>query len=208
MSLSTWIVFTITEIVLCLTPGPAVLFVVSQGLRYGGRKSLWANAGILAGNTAYFVLSAIGLTAIIATSQSLFTAIKYAGAAYLVILGILTILGRGAALGQQGGDPARVHGASLLGRGFILQAANPKALVFFTALLPQFVNPSGSVAMQMVILGVTSVVVEFFVLAAYGIGAGRAAAAAANPRFARAANYASGGLLIAAGTGLALARES
>ena len=208
MSFSTWLVFTITEIVLCLTPGPAVLFVVSQGLRYGGRKSLWANAGILAGNTAYFVLSAIGLTAILAASHDLFTLIKYAGAGYLVLLGILTMLGRGAALPQQGGDVAKVRGASLLGRGFVLQAANPKALVFFTALLPQFVNPSQSVPLQMAILGATSVAAEFLVLAMYGFGAGRAALAASNPRFARAANLTSGGLLIAAGTGLALAREA
>ena len=208
MSLSTWLVFTITEIVLCLTPGPAVLFVVSQGLRYGGRKSLWANAGILAGNTAYFVLSAIGLTAVIATSHEWFTVIKYAGAGYLIILGVLTMFGRGAALAQQGGDVTKIRGTSLLGRGFVLQAANPKALVFFTALLPQFVNPSHSVALQMAILGITSVVVEFLVLSMYGFGAGRAAVAAANPRFARGANLTSGGLLIAAGTGLALAREA
>jgi len=208
MSLSTWLVFTITEIALCLTPGPAVLFVVSQGLRYGGRKSLWANAGILAGNTAYFVLSAIGLTAVIAASHEGFTIIKYAGAGYLIVLGVLTMFGRGAALAQQGGDVAMIRGTSLLGRGFVLQAANPKALVFFTALLPQFVNPAHSVPLQMAILGITSVVVEFLVLSMYGFGAGRAAVAATNPRFARAANLTSGGLLIAAGTGLALAREA
>ena len=207
MTFSTWFVFAVTEIALCLTPGPAVLFVVSQGLRYGGRKSLWANLGILSGNALYFFLSAVGLGAIIAASHDVFTVIRYAGAAYLIVIGILTMFGRGLALTTHTGDAPPIAGHRLLTRGFILQAANPKALIFFTALLPQFVDPKASIAMQMAALGITSAVAEFFVLAGYGFFAGRASRAAMRPRFARATNIASGGLLAAAGTGLALARD-
>ena len=206
MSLSTWIVFTVTEIALCLTPGPAVLFVVSQGLRYGGRKSLWANAGILAGNAFYFFLSALGLGAVLLASHQVFIAIKYAGAAYLVYLGVQTIRGAGLAFTAEP-IPLPVAGLRAFGRGFALQAANPKALVFFCALLPQFISPHSPVAPQMAILGVTSIVIEFFVLAGYGYLAGRAARVARQPRFVVTANRASGGMLIAAGAGIALAPE-
>lgn len=204
MSLTTWAVFFLTELMLCLTPGPAVLFVVSQALRYGGRKSLWANGGILAGNLMYFALSAIGIGALIATSHELFTIVKYAGAAYLIVLGVLTMFGRGIALRADVAPAAQ--GPRILGRGFVLQAANPKALLFFTALLPQFVDPKGSVPLQIAILALTSTVAEFFVLAGYGFFAGRAAHVASTPRFARATNVGSGGLLVAAGTGIALTR--
>ena len=98
MSWRTWMFFSATEALLCLTPGPAVLFVISHGLTRGGRASLSANAGILAGNSLYFVLSALGLGAILLASHEFFTLVKYVGAAYLVYLGVQTIRGRGLAL--------------------------------------------------------------------------------------------------------------
>ncbi len=207
MTLTLWLTFLATEIVLCLTPGPAVLFVVSQALRYGGKRSLWASGGILAGNLMYFALSAIGIGALIASSYELFVILKYAGAGYLIWLGIMTMLGRGAALRLDAAAP-EITGRRLMGRGFLLQAANPKALVFFTALLPQFVSPSHPIAPQIAILAITSTFAEFVVLAMYGFFSGRAAAAAATPRFARLTNYAAGALLVIAGAGLGLASDA
>ncbi len=206
MSFSRWILFAVTEGVLCLTPGPAVLFVVSHGLAGGGAASLWANAGILSGNTLYFVLSALGLGALLAASHNLFTAVQYAGAAYLVYLGIVTIRGAGLALKPAEEAGAR-RGTEVIARGFALQAANPKALLFFTALLPQFVDPRQAIASQMLILAVTSIVIEFIVLGTYGYLAGRIAHLARSDRFVRGTNLVSGGLLVLAGAGLALARR-
>lgn len=207
MTFTVWLTFFATEIVLCLTPGPAVLFVVSQALRYGGRRSLWANGGILLGNLLYFVLSAVGIGALIASSYELFVILKYAGALYLIGLGVMTILGRGAALRPDVAAP-EITGRRLLLRGFLLQAANPKALIFFTALLPQFVSPSAPIAPQIAILALTSTAAEFFVLGTYGFFSGRAAVAASTPRFARMTNYAAGALLVIAGAALGLTRES
>lgn len=208
MSFHLWLLFLVTELVLCLTPGPAVLFVVSQGLRYGARRSLWANLGILSGNAVYFALSALGLGTILLASHELFRFIRYAGAAYLIYLGIASIVrGHVAFAADTAAGAERVSGLRLLGRGFTLQAANPKALLFFAALLPQFIRPEASVPLQVAILGVTSTVAEFFVLAGYGVAAGWATRFARHPRFARSMGTASGLLLAGAGTGLALMQE-
>jgi len=198
--------FAVTEAVLCLTPGPAVLFVVSQGLAGGGPASLWANAGILSGNTLYFVLSALGLGALLAASHDLFTVVQYAGAAYLVYLGIVTIRGAGLAL-KPADDSGGRRGGEVIARGFALQAANPKALLFFTALLPQFIDPRQDIVGQMMTLAVTSIVIEFAVLGMYGYLAARIAHLARSDRFVRNTNLVSGSLLVLAGAGLALARR-
>jgi threonine/homoserine/homoserine lactone efflux protein len=92
--------------------------------------------------------------------------------------------------------------------GFVLQASNPKALVFFTALLPQFIDPRASVLTQVTILAVTSVLIEFCVLLAYGALAGRLTELAKQPRFARLANRIAGSMLIGAGIGMARVRRA
>ena len=194
-----------TETALCLTPGPAVLFVVSQGLSYGAARSLWANFGILAANALYFVLSALGLGAVLLTSHSVFLLIRWAGAAYLIFLGLRTFLGKGEAFAEFPAPAVNTGlGRRLLLRGVVLQAVNPKSLIFFTALLPQFIDPKGPVGWQVLILGVSSVVVEFFVLCGYGLFAGRAAGLAKEPRYARLTNRLAGACLILAATGVAL----
>jgi len=206
MNLNAWLVFVVTEFLLCLTPGPAVLFVTSHGLSQGGRASLWANAGILAGNTFYYVLSAVGVGAILLSSFEVFTLLKYVGAAYLVYLGVRTFSGAGLAA-----DPDRSRattvGLRTLTRGFALQVANPKAMMFFVALLPQFIDPARPVEIQLLVLAVTGVVIEFFVLGGYGYLASRAATLMRQPRFVRVTNRLSGGMLCAAGAGLALTSQ-
>jgi homoserine/homoserine lactone efflux protein len=204
VSLRVWLFFVVTEAVLCLTPGPAVLFVVSCGLARGGRAALWGNAGILSANTFYFTVSAFGLGAVLLGSHELFTFVKYAGAAYLVWLGIQTIRGAGLAIRIDSQDQAASHRRRMLVRGFVLQAANPKALLFFVALLPQFIDVHQAIVPQVVILAVTSAAVEFVILAGYGYFAGRAAALARDARFVSTTNRASGSLLVTAGTLLAL----
>lgn len=198
-----WALFVLTELVLCLTPGPAVLFVVATGLGQGARRAIWANVGILSGNAFYFLLSAAGLGAVLVASHQAFLVIKYVGAAYLVYLGIATFVGRGIGL-QAAADRSSEPGVRVLARAFATQAANPKALLFFAALLPQFIAPNEPVARQILNLGLTSMVVEFGVLFAYGALAARASRVLQRPRFATATNRAAGGLLVGAGVGLGL----
>jgi homoserine/homoserine lactone efflux protein len=157
MSWQVWLLFAVTETFLCLSPGPAVLFVISNGLSRGGGVSLWANAGILTGNTLYFLLSAFGLGAMLLASHDLFTMMKYAGAAYLVFLGVQTLRGSGLASEPTRALEVEYSGWKTLARGFALQVANPKALVFFVALLPQFIDARHPIAPQVAILAITSV---------------------------------------------------
>jgi len=205
MTLTTWLLFVLMETPLCLTPGPAVLFVFAHGLRYGRAKAIWANLGILAGNAFYFVLSATGLGMLVKASHEAFLFVKWAGAAYLIFLGVRMMWsGAGVPHALEGAPEARTTpgGAHIFGRGILLQLANPKALIFFTAFLPQFVTPGAPIARQMLILGVTSTVLEFFILAGYGWFASRLSG-----RFARYINRAAGAMLVACGAGLALTSE-
>jgi threonine/homoserine/homoserine lactone efflux protein len=206
VTLETWALFAITETALCLTPGPAVLLVLSQGLTRGTGASIHASLGILAGNACYFALSATGLGAVLLASYEVFAAIRWLGAAYLVWLGVTAFVGKAPVLAVTpvtGLPPSRMR---TFAHGFVLQAANPKALVFFVALLPQFIDPAASVLAQVAILGVTSAVIEFVVLLAYGALAGRLTAVAARPRFQILANRVAGTMLIAAGVSIALQR--
>lgn len=208
MTWQTWLLFVATEAVLCLTPGPAVLLVLSRTLTHGFRKSIWSICGILAANASYFLLSATSLGAILVASYGLFSAIRWAGAAYLVYLGLRAFFSNAPALASARATSSGGTGWRIFQNGFVLQAANPKALVFFTALLPQFINPARPAVPQIVILAASSIAVESFVLLGYGILAGRASHLARQPRFARATNRVAGGLLIGAGVGLAALRRA
>jgi threonine/homoserine/homoserine lactone efflux protein len=208
MTWQVWSAFALIETVLCLTPGPAVLLVLSQALTRGTAKTIWSILGILTANTVYFILSATGIGAILLASYDLFFAIKWLGAAYLVWLGISAFRGKSKTLSVRRGSATPTPGHRLFFNGFILQMSNPKALLFFTALLPQFINPHAPIVPQVAILALTSVFIEFFVQLTYAALAGRAALLASQPHFARLADRVSGSLLITAGIGMAALRRS
>jgi len=208
MTWQVWSAFALIETVLCLTPGPAVLLVLSQALTRGTARTIWSILGILSANTAYFILSATGIGAILLASYDLFFAIKWIGAGYLVWLGVSAFLGKSKTLSVRRGSDTPTRGRRLFFSGFILQMSNPKALLFFTALLPQFINPHAAIVPQVAILALTSVFIEFFVQLVYAILAGRAVHLASQPRFSRFADRISGSLLITAGIGMAALRRS
>ena len=206
MTWTTWSLFAASEIVLCLTPGPAVLFVLSTALRAGARKSVASNAGILAANTIYFLISATGLGALLIASYNLFSAVKWIGAAYLIWTGLRAIFGHTDMIAADGQSETR--SVRLFGGAFLTQASNPKAIIFFSALLPQFLDTRHPIGPQIAILAVTSVVIEFAILLGYGIAAGRAMQLAREPRYATWTNRIAGTLLVGAGAGLATLRRT
>jgi len=208
MNWTTWWLFATTELVLCLTPGPAVLYVLSSALQSGARRSIASSLGILAANALYYALSATGVGAIMMASYHLFFAIKWIGAGYLIYLGARAVLGRESAFVAPAGSRSDKSAWQLFRDGFLLQMSNPKAIVFFTALVPQFIDARAPIAAQVVILGVTSEVIEFWVLLGYGLAAGKASNWARQPRYALWTNRVAGGLLIGAGAGLATLRRT
>ncbi|MEO8383410.1 MAG: LysE family translocator [Acidobacteriota bacterium] len=202
MSPSHLLLFAATELLLSMSPGPAVLLVVSQGMRRGFRSSRRGAAGILSGNALYFALSAAGLGALLLASRRFFDVLQIAGAAYLALLGLKMLV-----------KPARIEdgerkegdlGAGAFVQGLLTQLSNPKAIVFFTALLPQFVDATRPVALQFVVLGVVSILVELPVLLLYGYAADRGRARYA--RYAPLVERLAGACLIAAGVKLAAMR--
>jgi homoserine/homoserine lactone efflux protein len=202
MSLEVWRALCATEMVLCFTPGPAVLFVASVAMARGLRAGLTGALGILAGNLFYFALSGTGIAAVILASGRLFTVLKWAGAAYLAWIGLRMLVARSPAAAAVAPQPV----ARSFARGFVVQAANPKALVFFVALLPQFIDPNAAVGFQLVILGVSSLVIELFVLSLYAALAARARAVAGQ-RWSGPLERVGGGFLVAAAARLAMVRS-
>ena len=202
MTVNRWLWFVLTLGVLAATPGPAVLFVLSQAIRNGARKSVWAACGILSANAGYFALSATSLGAIIVASYRVFFLIKWIGAGYLVWLGLKCFFSNRPAIRVP--ESNRAHSSLIIWRdGIVLQGANPKALLFFTAILPQFIDSKNPLGPQLLIFGLSAIVIEFLILVLYGHLASRAALAIADPRFGSLTNRVSGALLVGAGVGLA-----
>ena len=201
MTLSNLLFFAAMEIVLCFTPGPAVLLIVSQAMKRGFKPSLRGALGILTGNGIYFVLSALGLGALLVASRTVFEVIKWLGAGYLVFMGLRMILAKKKEESEETNVAVRDDSFR---QALLVQLSNPKAVVFFTALLPQFIDPKGPVALQFFVLGVISTVIEFPVLALYGFAADRGRAMYA--RHTRWIERIAGGCLVAAGAKLAATR--
>ena len=185
-----------------------MLFVLSSALRSDARKGAAASLGILTGNTVYFILSGTGVGALLMASYKLFFAVKWIGAAYLIFLGLRALLARTSVLKPVDEPTYEKRSRRLFADALLVQLSNPKAIVFFSALLPQFVDPRGPVVQQIAILAITSAVIEFSVLFGYSLAAGQASALAREPRYAAWTNRAAGAFLIGAGTGLATLKRT
>jgi homoserine/homoserine lactone efflux protein len=206
MTFDAWVLFCATEIVICLSPGPAVLLVVSTSLAKGAGAGVAASVGILIANVVYFVASASSLGVLLAQSTALFEVITWLGAGYLVWLGGSMLVAPSPV--PIAGSAPRPSMRRAVGRGFVTQVANPKALVYFTALLPQFIDPTRSVTHQVLVLGVTSLVIETAVLLLYVVASHAARTWVAAPRFAAGLQRAAGLLLIGAAARLAAIRHA
>ncbi|HEX6792075.1 MAG TPA: LysE family translocator [Candidatus Krumholzibacteria bacterium] len=203
MTIQTWTLFCATEAVLSFIPGPAVLYVISSAIAHGSRAGVVASLSILAGNTVYFILSAMGLGALLLASRPVFVAIQWIGAAYLVYLGLRMLLSRTPHAPESGTEMKPARHAGVFWNGFVTQISNPKAIIFFAALLPQFIDPDESAARQIAILGVSSVVVEFIVLSVYVAGCRAAGRWLRAPRYNAWLVRVAGLLLVIAGARLA-----
>jgi threonine/homoserine/homoserine lactone efflux protein len=167
--------FTITCVVVVLIPGPSVLFTVGRALSLGRRGALLTVLGNSAGVYTQVVLVAVGLGALVAKSAAAFTAVKTAGALYLIWLGVQAIRHRRSWSSTSRATAAPARGWRVLGQGFVVGVTNPKMIVFLTAALPQFVGP-GSVAPQILALGAIIVAVALVCDSMWAMAAGTARA--------------------------------
>ena len=171
---STYAVFLATAIVLLLIPGPAVLYVVTRSIEMGRAGGLASVAGITTGPVAYVTLAAVGLSSLVLASTAAFDAVKYVGAAYLFLLGVRRLLGRG--LEQPGEEAVPRTRRRAYTQGVFVNLTNPKTIVFVFAFLPQFVDPNAPHAwLQVLALGLSFALLGFLSDSMYALAAGTVA---------------------------------
>jgi threonine/homoserine/homoserine lactone efflux protein len=192
-------VFSLAALVLLVIPGPAVLYIVSQSVSRGRLAGLVSMLGIQVGGLVHVAAAAAGLSALLVRSSLAFNVVKYAGAAYLIFLGVRRLVGsedRGA-----GGEPTGRSLRRLFTQGVVVNVLNPKTALFFFAFLPQFVDVArGSVALQIATLGLVFILLAMLSDGLYALAAGLASGRMrGRPGVARGERYASGGVLVGLG---------
>jgi homoserine/homoserine lactone efflux protein len=175
MTVRILLLYFATWLLVALTPGPAVLCSVSQSTRYGFRSSIAGISGIQLGNLVFFVCIACGLGTLLAKAAGAFTVLRFIGAVYLVYLGARIILSSFRRSGLKTAQPAATLPAhrGLFLQGLLVQLTNPKALLFVSALLPQFIDPQRPAMPQLVILVLTTIAVDSVVLSSYAFAVHR-----------------------------------
>jgi threonine/homoserine/homoserine lactone efflux protein len=209
LDLTQFTIFFAAAFVLAITPGPGIFYVAARTLAGGRSEGVASSFGTGLGGMVHVLAGSLGVSAIVLTSAELFTALKVAGAVYLVWLGIRTFqtASRDASTGAGAASPP-VGAQRAFREGVLVEALNPKTAAFFLAFIPQFVDPTGSVALQFMALGFVSVALNTLAdiavaFAASGIRDG----AAARPNLIRRLRQASGAAMIALGVGLAVAKR-
>jgi threonine/homoserine/homoserine lactone efflux protein len=191
---TTWpalLAFVAASLVLAITPGPGVLYIVTRTLSQGRRAGFASVAGVALGNLGNAVGATLGLAALFAVSSLAFTIVKWVGAAYLLYLGLKAL--RSAAVTPGAPQPPRAGTAQIFRDGFVVALLNPKTALFFAAFLPQFMDPAGSAALQGALFGALFVLIAACTDAAYVL-----TAAAALPHLGRVSGFARSGRYAAA----------
>ncbi|MFG3342882.1 LysE family translocator [Glycomyces sp. NPDC048151] len=198
--------FVVAALILILIPGPSVMFTVSRALAYGRTQAVLTAWGNAIGTFAAATLAAVGLGALIQESALAFAIVKYAGAAYLVFLGVKALRDRKGVMAapDEAGSPKRA--LATMAEGFVVGMLNPKTILFFLAILPQFINAeAGSATVQMLLLGATFAVLAAACDTVWGLVASAARDVLRRPRAKLVLNRTGGtaliGLGIAAATG-------
>ncbi|CAN5811011.1 LysE family translocator [soil metagenome] len=199
MSWEAYFIFIVTTGVICLTPGPAALLIVAQGMSNGMRRSYWAIAGIALANALYFALSATGIAALIVASGELFSLIKWGGVAYLFYLGLSTLMSKASAFTVSSERSNAVQGWAAFWNAVVVELSNPKALLYFVALLPQFIDTAKPVGQQMLIYGSSCIALDALAYSLYAWLGSKTQKFTANAKFVKTSNRASGSLLMLAG---------
>src|SRR5688572_20480078 len=204
---ATLLVFSAAALALIVVPGPAVLYIVSQSIDRGRLAGFVSALGIAVGALVHVAAAAIGLSSILVSSATAFNVVKYAGAAYLVGMGLWTIFTR-----REEGEvsaPSERRLRRRFGQGVVVNVLNPKTALFFFAFLPQFVDPDkGSAALQIGVLGLVFVVIAVVSDSLWALAAGTASERLrGNRRFLAVQRYVSGSVFCGLGALTAVAKR-
>lgn len=204
MALSTWLAFFAAAWAISFSPGPGAICSMASGLKYGFRHGLWTIVGLQAGIICQLFIVAVGVGALLATSELAFTVVKWAGAAYLVYLGIRQFQTDAAPVAVEArphtdGHPIRDQ----LLRGYLVNISNPKGTMFLLAVVPQFLDLNRPLALQYVLIGATLSLTDVVAMSCYTSLASRILGLLRRPGHIRWLNRSFGSLFILAGTVLA-----
>jgi len=204
VSLETWFAFLAASCLISLSPGAGVISCMAAGLRFGLARAMWNITGLIAGILFVLTIVAVGLGSILAASAVAFAVVKWLGVAYLVWLGVqqwrtaAATMDAATALDDLSGSRGQ-----LLLRGFLVNATNPKGIVFMLAVLPQFIDPAQPLLPQYLVCGATLMCTDLAAMTAYTCFAAKVLRLLREPRQIRFMNRTFGGLLMAMGALLA-----
>ena len=207
MNIATWFAFAAASLVLLFIPGPTVILVVSYALTQGRRVALATAAGVALGDFTAMTLSLAGLGALLAASATLFTALKWIGAAYLVYLGV-RLWRADPTLPDVGAEPGRRNARGVLGHAFVVTALNPKSIAFFIAFVPQFIDYHAALLPQMAIMEATFVGLAALNALVYALAADRLRLRVRKPGVLKWLNRGGASVLVAMGIATAAASRS
>ena len=197
--------FVAATLALLVVPGPAVLYIVTRSIHQGRRAGLVSVLGIHVGTLVHVAAATAGLSALLVSSATAFSIVKYAGAAYLIVLGLITLLSRKGEAEIALGGERRLR--RVFAQGIVVNVLNPKTALFFLAFLPQFVDPGhGHATLQIAVLGLTFVALGLITDSLWALAAGTAGDVLRRSRhFARVQRYVSGTVFVGLGVVAALA---
>ena len=208
MTLTTYLLYLAAVALLVLSPGPTMLMCVTTAVQHGPRKAMLSAGGSVTAVLGVMLLSALGLGALLAASEAAFTAAKVVGAAYLIWLGVKTFRSPGVAMANDLNTASQtLTGRASYWRGFLVGVSNPKALLFFAAFFPQFLNADLPFVPQFAVLSLTFVAFELTVLTAFALGVSRIAPLLSQSGTMRWVNRVSGGLFTLMGAALLFTRK-
>ena len=207
MNLNLWLGFVIASLIMGLIPGPGVMSIVGYAVGSGRRTALASVAGMALGNVTAMTLSLAGVGAVLAASALAFTMVKWAGALYLVGLGVFTIVKVGAAPQSTDAPSAPISPRAAFASNIAVGVFHPKTIVFFVAFAPQFISAKSNYAVQAAILVATFGLALGCTDTIYALAAARMSQLLGRPDAARWSKRAGGGVLVAAGVATAVARN-
>lgn len=203
LSIDALSLFIMTTFVVVLSPGPAVIAVTTEAATSGFSRSVWLIFGVAVANVIFFVLSATGIAALILTSSLLFSIIKWAGVAYLLYLGFGAIFRKPGPINFSPGSGKKNDLHKVFARGFALEIVNPKALLYFSALLPQFVDTTTPIVPQLAAFCLITFALDFACYSLYAYFGSRSMVFKNNPAAIKLINRLAGGMLVFIGMRMA-----